>query len=162
MVKSKKNQGTSFEIYLPACGSAVPDGPHREEGEASASIGRVLVMDDDEMIRNITEKALEMEGYRVDLAESGERALDLFRASQAQGRPFDGVILDLTLGDGMTGLETIGELRKVDPSVKAMVLSGDSEDPAMRHYEQYGFKGALAKPFMIKDLRETLTRVIGG
>jgi two-component system, cell cycle sensor histidine kinase and response regulator CckA len=160
-VEWEENQGTTVDIYLPACGNAIPDGSSKEEEEASASIGRVLVMDDEEMIRNITERILEAEGYKVDLVENGEQALALYRDLQAQGRPFDGVILDLTLGEGMTGLETIEALRKVDPSVKAMVLSGYSEDPVMLHYEQYGFKGALAKPFMVKDLRDTLARVIG-
>ena len=85
----------------------------------------------------------------------------LTKARQDQGRPFDAVILDLTVRDGVGGKETIRELLKIDPAVKAIVMSGYANDPVVLEPERYGFKGVLAKPFDRYSLRMVLARVLG-
>ena len=85
----------------------------------------------------------------------------LTKARRDQGRPFDAVILDLTVRDGVGGQETIRELLKIDPAVKAIVMSGYADDPVVLEPERYGFKGVLAKPFDKLKLQEILSRVLG-
>jgi DNA-binding NtrC family response regulator len=123
--------------------------------------GRVLVMDDEEMLRNLLAVAIRILGHEVELAENGEKAVELYQAAKELGRPFDGVILDLTVRGGMGGVQTIKVLQKIDPLVKAVVSSGYADDPVMVDYERYGFRGALAKPYEIVNLRQTLARVMG-
>jgi len=85
-------------------------------------------------------------GHEVEVTENGEKAVELYQAAKKLGRPFDGVILDLTVRGGMGGVQTIKALQEIDPLVKAVVSSGYADDPVMVDYERYGFRGALAKP----------------
>ena len=89
------------------------------------------------------------------------KAVELYQAAKELGRPFQGVILDLTVCGGMGGMQTIKALQKIDPLVKAVVSSGYTNDPVMVDYERYEFRGALAKPYEIATLRQTLARVMG-
>ena len=161
-VASKEGVGTTFHIYLPASHEMI-----REERAAATApevlprTGRVLVMDDEEMLRYMLAEALRMLGHEVELSENGEKAVELYQAAKELGRPFDGVILDLTVRGGMGGMQTIKALQKIDPLVKAVVSSGYTDDPVMLDYERYGFRGALAKPYEIANLRQTLARVMG-
>ena len=97
----------------------------------------------------------------MELVEDGQSAVGAYESAKGQGRPFDAVILDLTVRDGVGGQETIRELLKIDPAVKAIVMSGYANDPVVLEPERYGFKGVLAKPFDKLKLREVLSRVLG-
>ena len=156
---SKTSKGTTIQIYLPA----LRKGKEEEPVVPAVSTGscRILVMDDVEMIRNLVGEILPRLGYEVELVEDGEKALESYRKAKAHGQSFDAVVLDLTVRGGMGGKETIQELVKIDPLVKAIVLSGYHNDPVVQNYEQYGFMGALSKPFLINDLSEILSRIIG-
>jgi two-component system, cell cycle sensor histidine kinase and response regulator CckA len=158
LVTSKSAEGTSFHIFLPASRKSVQarSGPV----DRLPGIGKILVMDDEEMMRTIAEGLLSQLGYQVEVAENGEKAVALYQKAMEVGCPFDGVILDLTIRGGMGGKEAIREFRKTDPEVKAIVSSGYIEDPVIDHYEQYGFKGALVKPYRISDLGEILSKVL--
>ncbi len=156
---SKTSKGTTIQIYLPALRNGKEEEP--VVPAVSTGSGRILVMDDVEMIRNLVGEILPRLGYEVELVEDGEKALESYRQAKAHGQSFDAVILDLTVRGGMGGKETIQELIKIDPLVKAIVLSGYYNDPVVQNYEQYGFMGALSKPFLINDLSEILSRIIG-
>lgn len=162
-VRSEPGRGTTFTIYLPASGEAptreTPETARTEDALSSRG-GRILVMDDEEIIRDVTRHILERLGYDVALARDGEEAIQMYRDAQRRGRPFDAVIMDLTVPGGMGGKEAIKRLRTIDPQVKAIVASGYSNDPIMANYRAYGFDGVVAKPYRIDELRRVLHRVL--
>ena len=100
-------------------------------------------------------------GYDSDFAGDGAEAIALYEKARAAGRPYDAVILDLTVPGGMGGRETIRRLRGIDPEVRAIVASGYSNDPIMADFRNYGFSGMVSKPFTLDDLRETPSSVLG-
>jgi len=157
LVDSQLGRGTTFEIYLPALPLA---SLRKSEQERTFSgKGRILVMDDEEMVRTMCGSILGRLGYEVELAENSQKAIEVYQTAQADGRPFNAVLLDLTVKGGMGGLGTIQELLKINPRVKAIVTSGYDQDPIMQHAEQYGFKAALIKPFQISELKEALAKL---
>jgi CheY-like chemotaxis protein len=166
-VASEVGVGTTFHLYLPAIVSAVrEDVPTAKEPEVppvteSPATGRILVMDDEDAVRNIAGVLLRHLGHDVELAENGEKAVDLYRQALDIGRPFDGVILDLTVRGGMGAAQTIKALLQIDPAVKAVVSSAYADDPVMTDYERYGFRGAIVKPWLTRDMKETLVLVLG-
>jgi len=158
-VESEPGVGTTFRLLLPASRKL----PQAEKASAPASRprrGRILVMDDEEVVRKLIRRLLEQEGHEVELVEDGQMAVGAYESAKGQGRPFDAVLLDLTVRDGVGGQETVRELLKIDPAVKAMVMSGYANDPVVREPERYGFKGVLAKPFDKLKLREMLAWVL--
>jgi CheY-like chemotaxis protein len=118
--------------------------------------GRILVMDDDEGIRRVASGLLEHLGCQVSLAGDGAEAVKLYQEAKNSGRPFDLVIMDLTVNSGMGGKEAMQKLRSIDPLVKAVVSSGYSTDPVMSDYEKWGFIGVIAKPYGLKRMKEIL------
>ncbi len=153
------NGGTTFHVHLPAS----PDQkPVRRitEPEIYRGSGRILVMDDDDIIINVTSDALTMLGYQVTSARNGDIAIDNYRESMHAGNPFSAVILDLVIADGMGGEECIRELRRIDPDIVAIVTSGYSNDPILINYGDYGFKAVLPKPFNAEQLSALLYRLL--
>jgi DNA-binding NtrC family response regulator len=122
--------------------------------------GKVLVMDDEAMIRANMGEILGLLGYSADLAEDGAKALELYRNAKEAGEPYEVVITDLTIPGGMGGKETIQKLRELDPQVKAIVFSGYADDPIMSRHAEFGFKGFIKKPYTISDVSESLHRVL--
>ena len=116
-------------------------------------------MDDEEILRNLAQKMLERLGYKVETVKDGVEAIETYKKNKVSGEPFDAVILDLTIKGGMGGEQTMRELLKIDPDVKAIVSSGYFNDPVMSDFEKYGFMGALAKPYEKKALKEVLERL---
>jgi CheY-like chemotaxis protein len=117
-------------------------------------------MDDEPTMRSVMARMFKQMGCEVGLATDGKSALALYLEAKQSGRPFDVVILDLTVRGAMGGKEAARALLATDPSVRVVVMSGHSEDEVMRDYSQYGFKGALAKPFDRATLVRTLDRVM--
>jgi nitrogen-specific signal transduction histidine kinase/ActR/RegA family two-component response regulator len=158
-VESSPGNGTTFYIYLPA--SAPSDGSQQAGGgHASHGKGKILIMDDEDMIREITGELLLNLGYQVEFAKNGNEAIDLYREAQDLEKPFDAVILDLTVPGGMGGKETIKVLREIDPKIKAVVSSGYSSDPIMAEFKEYGFRGVIIKPYRLAELSQTLQNVL--
>ncbi len=158
-VESELGRGSAFGIYLPAVANESPF----ETDSCPAAIpgkGRILVMDDEEQIRNLVGELLEELGYDVVLAQDGSEALDSYVKAKESSRPFDAVILDLTVPGGMGGRETIRNLLDYDPDVSAIVSSGYSTDPIMSDHERYGFREVLPKPYNGRVLSTVLSRVI--
>ena len=118
-------------------------------------------MDDEESILRITGKLLRILNYEAEFARDGEEAIERYRGAKTNGKPFDAVIMDLTVPDGMGGKEAIQRLLEIDPQASGIVSSGYSNDPIMAEYRKYGFKGVVAKPFTMEDLSEALVRVLG-
>ena len=158
-VTSSVGSGAAFEIYLPAAPGA--ESMTELPNAADAMIhGRVLVMDDDESIRHATLKILAAVGCDTVTAPNGQEAVALYLDARKKGSPFDVVILDLTVSGGMGGAETLTQLKRVDPSISAIVSSGYSNDPIMASHLSFGFAAVLGKPYEPAQVREVVGRVI--
>ncbi|MFA5110098.1 MAG: response regulator, partial [Desulfobaccales bacterium] len=160
-VESKLGEGTTFRVYLPASDQKVIRQP-QEQMELISGKGKVLVMDDEAMVRQVLNRMLESLGYEAKFAKDGVEALELFMEAQQSGDTFAGVILDLTVPGSMGGKETMARLLKLDPHVKAIVSSGYSDDPIMADFKKFGFAGVIAKPYKISDLGKILNKIING
>jgi len=124
-----------------------------------AGKGKILLMDDEQIILDVTQEVLKFLGYDVMFAENGSDAVSLYMREKEAGAPFDIVILDLSIPNGMGGKETIQKLRAYDPAVKAIVSSGYSNDPVVTDYAGYGFSGVLSKPYKINDVKQILEQL---
>ena len=157
---SELGQGTTFTIYLPAS----KESPKLEQEVVVMSPvnsqGKIMIMDDEEMIRSLVEKALSRIGYEVVLAEDGNEAVQLYQKAKEAGVPIDLIIMDLTIPGGMGGKEAIQEIHKIDSEAKAIVSSGYSNDPVMADFGEYGFCGAMVKPFQIRELMEVVGNAV--
>ncbi len=160
-VESARGVGTVFHIYLPAIDCAVPAEP-ATAGTTRPGVGAILFMDDDEMVRDTAGRILTRLGYTVFYARDGAEAITAYEQARAEGRPFDVVIMDLTIPGGMGGKEAVKRLREIDPSVKAIVSSGYSDDPVMANYADYGFNSVVSKPYTIHKLGDTIRKVLAG
>lgn len=116
----------------------------------------ILLMEDEELVSSIAMQMLEFIGYDSILAVDGGQAIDLYQKRYTSGTPFSGVIMDLTIPNGMGGKQTVQELLKIDSSAKVIVSSGYSDDPAMVKYDDFGFCAAISKPFNIQELTQVL------
>jgi PAS domain S-box-containing protein len=158
-VASELGKGTTFMIYLPASGASV----EREAASArpaAGNKGHILVMDDEQVVREVTGELLRSLGHEVDFADRGEAAVMRYKTAMAEGRPFDIVILDLTVRGGMGGVEAVKKLLELDPNVKAVVSSGYSDDAVTADYRKQGFAAFLKKPYNIEELQSTLDALL--
>jgi len=156
-VRSPAGGGAVFTVYLPASDGKAEEAASRESPEASlAGSGRILVMDDEEMVRDVAGEMLIALGYEVDFARDGREALEKYRMAMEGGMRFDMVILDLTVPGGMGGAEAVRKLRELDPEVKAVASSGYSADPVMAEFEEHGFSDVVAKPYRLDELGRAL------
>lgn len=150
IVSSDNNKPESQERF------AIPDdSPLSDRDTASQKAplrGRALIMDDEELVRNVARRTLIRRGLEVDVAADAEGACELFAAAQRQGCPFQVVILDLTIPGGGGGLEALQQLLKLDPALKAIVCSGYSNDPVFADYRSHGFFSRVRKPFHPEEL----------
>jgi PAS domain S-box-containing protein len=160
--ESAAGSGTTIRIYLPAYREEACWKPDEwDGGERSVRKGKVLVMDDEEMVRNVAACMLEAMGFEVTAVPDGAEALREHERAWKDGAPFDIIVMDLTVPGGMGGKEAIGWLRKADPGVKAVVSSGYSNDPVLVDYKRYGFRAILAKPYRFQDMRQVVRDVLG-
>ena len=152
--------GSTFHLYLPAAlVRQTPQASIGADASETSGVGRILMLEDDAALRDAIGKALELLGYEIVFAEDGFDALSAYRQARAAGESFDAVVLDLTIPGGMGGGKTVAELLSLDPQVKAIVTSGYAHDPMLVHFEQYGFCGALAKPYRAEQLHHVLRKV---
>lgn len=160
-VKSELGTGTSFCFYLPAISRQRAVVQEKEGKEPYLGFNKkVLLLDDDEMVLRVAGRMLEKFGFNVDFAADGIQAIKKYREAMEGNDPFDLAIMDLTIPGKMGGREALAEICKIDPAVKAIVSSGYSNDPVMSTYQEYGFKGVIAKPYTLKELQRVLTMVL--
>lgn len=160
-VKSQWGKGSTFSIFLPVSRNNVK--AETREGsmvKAHSHGGHVLVMDDEKDIRQLVHDMLDHSGYDVATACNGEEVIHLYTEAKKNGKPFDVVILDLTVPGGLGGAETLVALREFDPEVKAIVCSGYSNDPIIAEYAKHHFRAAVSKPFSFDHLISTIATVI--
>jgi PAS domain S-box-containing protein len=161
MAESSPGQGAVFRFYLPASESsgAAPEIPVAAD-KTTRFEGRVLVMDDEEIIRSVAAEILAHLGFEVVTCSDGGEAVRIFRDAMDEGRPYDVVIMDLTVPGGQGGKETIRQLCALEAGVRAIVSSGYSNDPVMANYVEYGFSGAVSKPFRVEEMAAVIARVL--
>ncbi len=158
-VDSILGKGTTFDVYLPATkqGSSKND---QSETAVSSGDGRLLVMDDQEIVREIATEMLTELGYEVAVAEDGDEAIRLYREAKEAGNSFDLVIMDLTIPGGMGGKEAMQILKEYDPQAKVIVSSGYSNEPILSEYRRYGFMGVAIKPYRLGKLSQIIQQVL--
>ena len=168
-VCSRVGEGSTFHVLLPVSESTTktvhPVVAPKTQAMADKPVsghGKILVMDDEAMILELTGNMLGHLGYAVDFAEEGHVAIKKYQAALEASVPYDAVILDLTIKGGMGGQETIRQLKKIDPAVKAIVSSGYSDNPVIASFRDYGFCEVVAKPYEVVEFSQKLYRVVFG
>jgi PAS domain S-box-containing protein len=159
---SKVGYGSTITFWLPAS--------EKQQVFVSENVGktadsglagkRILVMDDEDYIRNLCQQMLSRLRCEVQCVSNGQEAIAAYKRHKEEGQPFDLLLLDLTIPAGMGGKEAIQEISLIDPDVAAIVFSGYANDPIMAEYKEHGFTGVLPKPFDIEKLTEVLTEVL--
>jgi CheY-like chemotaxis protein len=131
-----------------------------DAANAGQAGGKILVMDDEEIIRKMLKNMLSMAGYVVELSADGAEALAKYQQAIKAGDPFNAVIMDLTIPGGMGGREAVKKLLEIDPHATVIVSSGYATDAIMSEYKKYGFKAVIAKPYSVKQLQGTLSGIL--
>ncbi len=158
-VSSPPESGTTFTFYLPA--SIQPACPRQVQTPAlRLGRGRILLMDDEEMILEVSSAMLKRLGYDVWTSPDGASALEIYRQAAAEGNPFDAVILDLTVPGGLGAKETIGPLLQINPQARVIVSSGFADDPSLTDFPSFGFAGFLPKPYNLTQLSAVMHKVL--
>jgi PAS domain S-box-containing protein len=160
-VESRVEEGTTFCVYLPALGRT-SEQRGREKKRLIKGEGKILLVDDEEIIWRAAGEALTRMGYEVQFAKDGGDGIRLYQEEMDAHRPFCAVIMDLTIPGGMGGKEAVGEILQIDPDAKIIASSGYSNDPVMSNFREYGFCGIITKPYRIEELGELLSRVTTG
>jgi signal transduction histidine kinase/ActR/RegA family two-component response regulator len=158
-VESTPGAGTVFRVDLPASLEA-PLAQMPVSFPMQTGTERLLVMDDDEALRELSKAVLATLGYDVQTAGDGAEAIDLYERSKTAGKGFDAVLLDLTVTGGMGGLEAAAMLKELDPCARLIVSSGYSEAPVMSRFAEYGFDAVILKPWTVREMSEVLRKVL--
>jgi len=158
-VESKAGEGSIFTIYLPISGESGTMQPE-VAAELQSSAGRALIMDDEEIVREVMHTMLHQLGFEVLAARDGQEMLAMYRQAAEEGNPVDVVVLDLTIPGGMGGKEAVTRLLQKYPQARAVVASGYYNDPVMADCARYGFKAAVAKPFQLEELGQALRKAM--
>ncbi len=159
--ESKLGEGTTFTIFLPALKAKQPHKVTKEKEAHQIKALRILIMDDEEQIRELSEAMLSRLGHQVLLTKDGEEAIKVYEEGQSTGNPIDIVILDLTIPGGMGGKEAVQKILDLNPSAKVIVSSGYSNDPVMSEFRDYGFSAAISKPYQLKTFSRVIYELIG-
>lgn len=159
------HQGTTFTIYLPipdnGCGGQKDISQTQVLSKKSGQDqGKIMVMDDEKMVRDVAQVILETYGYKVVMTKDGQEAVHLYETALKTDEPVDAVIMDLTVPGGMGGKEAAQKILHLDPDAKILVSSGYSNDPIMANYKKYGFRGAIVKPYEMADLKQAVTVIL--
>jgi len=157
--KSHLGIGTTFTIYLPATQKKAFTAAGIKAGSAAGK-GKILLMDDEEIVRDTIGEMLSFLGYKTEFAKDGVEAIDLYVQALKSNEPFDMVILDLTVPGGMGGQEAMEEFLAIDPKIRAIVSSGYANNRIMSEYGRYGFVDVITKPYKLEELGETVSRVM--
>jgi PAS domain S-box-containing protein len=154
---SEPERGTCFQVYLPAIDQVAPIEAS-QEGRVAVERGQetILIVDDEEYIRDFGNQVLAMHGYQVLTAADGESALELYRGEQDR---IDLVIMDLIM-PGMGGSRCLQEILAINPQARVIVASGHAAEGSEREIVRSGARAFVRKPFEIRDLLWTMRRVL--
>ncbi len=158
-VEVKPGFGTTVHMNFPAVKTCEAEEILDLVDLARAQEGRILVMDDEASIRTLTSNMLTFLGYNAEVVTDGTQAVEYYKHALAKGQPFDAVILDLIIPGGMGAKETVERLNQLNPNVKAILVSGYAQDPAITEFRQHGFTAAITKPFSLEELSRTLRSI---
>ncbi len=157
-VQSEPGKGAVFSIYLPSSpGKSIRK---KQKSEVISGSGRILLMDDDEMVLEAITIMLEDMGYSVDAVSDGNQVISMYKERMSSKDPYRVVILDLTVPGGQGGKAVLRELKRIDPGVKAIVASGYSTDKTLLNYRAEGFSGLINKPINYEKLSRLLHQII--
>jgi two-component system CheB/CheR fusion protein len=163
-VSTELGKGSVFTLWLPAAGARNGGdkvaAEHDLPGPSTAPGVSILVMDDEEMIRELARKMLGYLGYEAIVCADGAEAVNLYRERWAQGEPFAAVILDMTIPGGMGGLEAARQIAEIDPDAKLIISSGYSAESTLTGEKDSLFRGAVTKPYNVQQLSEALSLLI--
>jgi signal transduction histidine kinase/ActR/RegA family two-component response regulator len=159
-VASSVGVGSSFTIYIPASPDRLPDAEVTKKIAGAAAGGRILIMDDEDFIREIATEILRFKGYDVEVCADGKEAVERVQKARENNILLAAIILDLTVPGGMGGKEAASLILEIDPDAVLIVSSGYSNDPVISNYFHYGFSGAIRKPFDACTLAEEIERLI--
>jgi two-component system cell cycle sensor histidine kinase/response regulator CckA len=158
-LENNSRAGATFAFYLPAAhGKVLSDPLQPNDRSFHFNHQRILVMDDESAIRELTSQLLSTMGYEVTAVPDGSEAVRIYERAVRKGEYFRAVILDATVRGGLGGVETIARLRSIDPEVNAIICSGYSDEAALSEFLSYGFRGALPKPFTRRELADALQK----
>jgi CheY-like chemotaxis protein len=157
-VESEPGKGSTFHVYLPASletvvANVAPVSKHKGSGT-------IIVMDDEEVVRDTFRQMLEMLGYTVVCKNDGKEAINFFINETKAGRRFSAMIFDLTIAGGMGGMEAVAEIRKLNKNIPIFVASGYSDNSVIKKPIEYGFTASISKPFTIAALSEMLNKYL--
>jgi CheY-like chemotaxis protein len=161
-VESTLGEGTTFHVYLPAVENYENNETSVKKDMLIMGKGRILIVDDEELVREVAGEMLRTMGYEVDSASDGKEAIRRYMQARQTAEPFHAVIMDLTMPGGMGGKETMEKLREIDPDVKTIVSSGYSHDEVMANFRDFGFIGVVGKPYKPSELGKALQQILTG
>ena len=165
-VESEPDAGATFTIYLPALLPEKSDLQKTAEKSVTKipveqpDKDKILLMDDEEAIRNFMGLIIKRLGYDVETCTEGTKAVEIYTKAMESNKPFNAVILDLTNQLGMGGKETMEKLLEIDPDVKGIIITGYYNDPVVTNYKAYGFSGYLTKPATRDELDRIISEVL--
>ena len=185
IVESTPGVGTTVSVYLPAATGAAPtvtaalpkvaSTPVSPKMNATAGLPkltgtsalpmpghkrRILLMDDEQMILDIVSRMLGHLGYEVTTCTDGSQAIAAFAKAKSQGEPFDVVMMDLVIPNGVGGQDAVHTIKKIDPAARVLASSGHLEHPVMLDHKKFGFNAVLEKPYKLEKLQQVIEAVV--
>lgn len=160
VVASEPGRGTTFTVFLPVSREQQVQAPQTAERAAPTEPAGILVMDDEEPVLGILQSMLEAAGHRVYLSRDGRECAEVYRDLVGSGQPVDLAIVDLTVRGGAGGREAVALLHDIEPGLPVIVSSGYSNDPVMANCREFGFCGAVSKPYEYEDLLRAVNAVL--
>jgi PAS domain S-box-containing protein len=177
LIDSTPGVGTTVSIYLPAAtgksatsalpavakpGTAPIPNVHGADGVLSAPSHkrRILLMDDEQMILDIVSRMLGHLGYEVITCTDGAQAIAAFAKSKSHSEPFDLVMMDLVIPNGVGGQDAVHTIKKIDPGARVIASSGHLEHPVMQDHKKFGFNAVLEKPYKLEKLQQVIETVL--